>query len=251
MTYYRNNVMHIFALPALLASFSRAAHASAASRSSVSPRRCTPICVPSCSCAGRSRSWKRWSISGWRPSSSGPAQGGRQPLRARRRVRGSSGLPHPAGAGGSADPATFLHGHLAAAQQRPAQPERRGTGEPLHGHGPTPVDSPRAQRAGVLRQGAVPPFHPEHAGTRRGQPRRKRPTRLSRKARGTAPRARPSACYRRRFACRSVRSRWSVITTKAIHRRLQPTPDAARSSPAPWPVCASSCSPATRKPWRR
>ena len=73
----------------------------------------------------RSRSWKRWSISGWRPSSSTGCSRTATTTCARRQVRGSSSCL-PAGASGDADPAALLHGHLAAAQQRPAQPERRG-----------------------------------------------------------------------------------------------------------------------------
>ena len=51
------------------------------------------------------------------------------------------------------------------------------------------------------------------------------------------PREPPSACYRRRFGCRSGRSHWSAITTTARRRRRRPTPDAARSSGVPGGRC--------------
>jgi glycerol-3-phosphate O-acyltransferase len=90
MTYYRNNVLHIFALPALLASFFLSS--SRMSRELVGrTRRCTRTCRPSCSCAGRPSNWTRSSTNGWRRWSSKACCASRTTCTcARRPARGSS-----------------------------------------------------------------------------------------------------------------------------------------------------------------
>jgi glycerol-3-phosphate O-acyltransferase len=59
MTYYRNNVLHIFALPALLASFFQSSSRMSRELLGQYTRRCTRTCRPSCSCAGRPSNWTR------------------------------------------------------------------------------------------------------------------------------------------------------------------------------------------------
>jgi len=172
MTYYRNNVMHIFALadqprtdPALHPGAvslpaGRAVHALGAGRAGDSDR---PV-------AGGLRR-------------TGPAQARWRDLCAPGAQLAAVRAADAAGAGHRADATALLHGDLAAAQQRPAQPHCRGAGNALHGDGPAAVDPAWPERAGVLRQEPVPPFHQEPAGRRRAASGRSRQARPPRQAR--------------------------------------------------------------------
>ena len=142
MTYYRNNVMHIFALPALLASFFQSSSRISREQIQRFTEALYPICVPSCSCAGEVEEleavvdqWLAAFVEHGLLKVDGnhyvrPAPSSRQfvllTLLARVVMQ------------------TLQRFYMATSlllRQRPAQPERRGAGESLHGHGPTPVDT--------------------------------------------------------------------------------------------------------------
>lgn len=88
MTYYRNNVLHIFALPALLASFFQSSSRMSREQILRYTRALYPYLQSGCLSAGRWKSWTPWSTSGWTRLSNKACCASKTPCTcARRRVR--------------------------------------------------------------------------------------------------------------------------------------------------------------------